>query len=40
MVSLGEEGIRKGKGLGIETPWALWLQPAEDRSLALMAGLW
>lgn len=38
MVSLRGEGIRKGKELGIETPYALWLQQAGDRSSALRAG--
>lgn len=35
MVPLGQEGIRKKKGLGMKTPWVLWLQCAGDRSLAL-----
>lgn len=39
MTSLGEEGIRKGKELDIDTPWARWLQYAGDRSSALRAGL-
>ena len=40
MNSLGKEGIRKGKELGVEICRAPWLQPAGDRSLALRTGLW
>lgn len=39
MVSWGEEGIRKGREVGVDTPWAPWLQCTGGGISALRAGL-
>lgn len=39
MVSWGEEGIRKGREVGVDTPWAPWLKCTGGGISALRAGL-